>query len=126
MIIQNSTNQVAPVAQPTATASLAPRVSTESQTPNTPVSNSGAVEVAPQISPEMLKNAVAIINQVMQQSNSSLQFSVDGSTHQPVVRLVDTNTGELIRQIPSEETLAISRSIDEVMHRQGLLFKRTA
>ena len=79
-----------------------------------------------QVTPDELKNAVAVINQAMQQSNSSLQFSVDADSHTPIVRLVDTNTGELIRQIPSEETLAISRSLDEALQRQGLLCKQVA
>ncbi|WP_210543926.1 flagellar protein FlaG [Rhodoferax sp. PAMC 29310] len=73
----------------------------------------------PQVSPEELRSAVAVINQAMRQSNHSLEFSVDTDTHQTVVRMLDTSTGELIRQFPSEETLAISRSIGQFQ--QGLL-----
>lgn len=71
-----------------------------------------------------LKNAVGVINQVMRQSNHSLEFSVDTDTKKSIVKLVDTETGELIRQFPSEETLAISRSIDRFQ--QGLLLKQKA
>jgi flagellar protein FlaG len=39
------------------------------------------------------------------------------------VRVVDTVTGEVIRQVPSEELLAISRSIDKL---QGLLLRQEA
>ncbi len=78
------------------------------------------------VTPEQLKHAVAVINQVMRESNNSLQFSVDTDTKIPVVKLMDTQTGELIRQIPSEETLAISRSIDQFQQRQGLLLKQEA
>jgi flagellar protein FlaG len=38
--------------------------------------------------------------------------------------MVDTSTGELIRQFPSEATLAISRGIAEFQ--QGLLIKQKA
>jgi flagellar protein FlaG len=67
---------------------------------------------------EQLKNAADNINQVMQQSNQNLEFefTMDTDTKKAVVRVVDTKTGELIRQIPSEETLAIARSIDKFQH----------
>lgn len=77
-----------------------------------------------QVSAEELKNAVAVINQAMRQSNHSLEFSVDTDTHQTVVRMVDTSTGELIRQFPSEATLAISRSIGQFQ--RGLLLTQKA
>lgn len=77
-----------------------------------------------QVSAEELKSAVAVINQAMQQSNRNLEFSVDTDTHQTVVKMVDTSTGELIRQFPSEATLAISRSIGQFQ--QGLLLTQKA
>ena len=70
------------------------------------------------------KQAVEEINRAMRQSNRNLEFSVDDATSRVVVRLTDTETGEVIRQIPSEETLAISRSIGEFQ--QGLLLKQKA
>ena len=73
---------------------------------------------------EELKSAVAAINQVMQQTNLNLQFSVDTDTQQTVVKMVDTSTGEMIRQFPSEATLAISRGIEQFQ--QGLLFTQKA
>lgn len=92
--------------------------------PAKPVSIPVAAEVPQQPSPEALQNAVAAINQAMQQSNRALEFSVDSDTHRTVVRMVDTSTGELIRQFPSEATLAISRSIDQFQ--QGLLLEQKA
>jgi flagellar protein FlaG len=73
---------------------------------------------------EELKSAVAAINHVMQQSNQALEFSVDTDSNKTVVRMVDTSTGELIRQFPSEATLAISRGIEQFQ--QGLLLKQKA
>jgi flagellar protein FlaG len=75
-------------------------------------------------SPEQLNNAVKVINQVMQQSNQALEFSIDSSTKIPVVTLTDTQTGEVIRQFPSKETLAISQSIDQ--YQRGLLLTQKA
>ena len=75
-------------------------------------------------STEELKVAVAAINQVMQQANQSLEFSVDSSTNETVVKMVDTGTGELIRQFPSEAALAISRGIEQFQ--QGMLITQKA
>jgi flagellar protein FlaG len=87
-----------------------------------------AISTAPlvpqQVSVEELKSAVATINQAMRQSNHSLEFSVDTDTHRTVVKMVDTGTGELIRQFPSETALAISRGIDQFQ--QGLLLEQKA
>jgi flagellar protein FlaG len=75
-------------------------------------------------SPEELKQAVAAINQAMKQSNRNLEFMVDSDTDRTVVRMVDTSTGELIRQFPTETTLAISRGIEQFQ--QGLLLRQKA
>ena len=42
----------------------------------------------------------------------SLDFSVDASTGHSVLRVIDPQSGEVIRQLPAEETLRIARSID--------------
>lgn len=80
--------------------------------------------VSQQPSPRQLQNAIDSINRAMRQTSQNLEFSVDPSTKKPVVKMVDTQTGDLIRQFPSEETLAIARSIDQFLQRQGLLFNQ--
>ncbi len=123
MIIQNSNaNQGGPpVGQVGADAPKA-----IAKTQKTEPARDVALAPPQQPSPEQLNNAIDVINRVLQQSNHSLEFSVDSDTKRPVVKLVDTETGELIRQYPSDEMLAISRSIDQFQQRQGLLLKHQA
>jgi flagellar protein FlaG len=66
-------------------------------------------------SPEQLKKAADNISQAAEKSDQNLQFefSMDTDTNKSVVKVVDKQTGELIRQIPSEETIEIARSIDK-------------
>ncbi len=66
-------------------------------------------------SPEQLKTAADNINRAMQQANQNLEFefTMDTDTKKTVVKVVDKQTGELVRQIPTEETLEIARSIDK-------------
>jgi len=116
MIIQTTNLPPNQAMQPDMRAHGAAPAKTVAETP---------VQTAPQQpSAEELKSAVAVINQAMQQANQALEFSVDTDTHKVVVKMVDTSTGQLIRQYPTEETLAISRGIEQLQ--QGLLLKQKA
>ena len=92
---------------------------------------STAEQVTPQLpTPQQLTSAVERVNLAMRQSNQNLEFSVDSDTKKPIVKMVDSTTGEVIRQIPSEEMLAIARSIDQFLlqhqFQHGLLLKQQA
>jgi len=67
--------------------------------------------------------AIDSINQRLAESGADLRFSMDEDSGKLIVRVVDTATKEVIRQIPSEESLAISQSIEKL---QGLLVKQKA
>ena len=75
-------------------------------------------------SAEQVKTAVDNINRALKQTNKNLEFSVDQSTNKQMFKLKDVETGDVIRQYPTEEMLAISRSIDQFQ--QGLLLKQKA
>ncbi|MBI5626204.1 MAG: flagellar protein FlaG [Nitrosomonadales bacterium] len=77
-----------------------------------------------QPSATQLQNVVGNINKVMKQSNKNLEFTVDTDTKKSIVKLVDSETGDVIRQFPSEEALAISRAIENIQ--KGLLLKQKA
>ena len=130
MLIQNSSN-LAQAAQPARLASDgAPNVVTPSNVAAQPsaaleLPQSAAKPVAEQqASTEQLKSAVDNINRALKQSNKNLEFSVDESTNKQLFKLKDSETGDLIRQYPTEDMLAISRSIDQIQ--QGLLLKQEA
>jgi flagellar protein FlaG len=63
-------------------------------------------------------------NETMSMRLSNLQFTVSEGTDVPVVRIEDAETGELIRQIPSEEMVALSKALDEL--KQGMLLEEKA
>ncbi len=77
----------------------------------------------PEPSPLQLQQALQTINRKLANS-TSLEFSVDQSTKMTIVRVVDKDSGELIRQIPSDAALAIAESIGEFQ--KGLLLKQEA
>jgi flagellar protein FlaG len=77
-----------------------------------------------QPSSSQLQSVVDTLNKAVQQSNKNLEFTVDAETANPVVKLVDSNTGDVIRQFPTDEALSIAKAIDS--YQQGLLIKRQA
>lgn len=58
-----------------------------------------------------LEEALSTVNQHQQVVQQSLQFEVDADLDRTVVKLVDSKTGEVVRQIPSEELLAIAKKL---------------
>ena len=59
-----------------------------------------------------VKAQLEALTRTLQESQSNLSFSVDEGTGKTVVRVVRSSTGELVRQIPSEEALAIAASLE--------------
>lgn len=115
MIIQNTIN-LGQAAQP------GPQIG--EHLAKTAASTPVAAAPAPEPTKQQLKQAVDNINKSLQPSASNLEFNIDPSTQRAVVRVVDTNTGDVIRQIPSKEVLAIAESIDQL--NKGLLLSQKA
>jgi len=82
---------------------------------------------AGKVSNEELQQAVTQLNDRMQQVERDLLFSVDDSSGQTVVRVVNSETDEVVRQMPTEEALRISRNIkDQLGDVSGLIFETSA
>jgi flagellar protein FlaG len=88
--------------------------------PHAPVA---AIASVPLPSLDQVKRAVQDINKALQALSQSVEFSVDEESAHTIVRVVDQNTKEIIRQMPSQETLEIARALDKV---QGLLIRQKA
>ena len=75
-------------------------------------------EIDLELSQDALEKVVSQINAYVQNTQRDMDFSVDNSTGRVVVRVIDSVTEEIIRQIPSEEMLAISRHFLESLEDQ--------
>ena len=80
-------------------------------------SNGGSIDAA------ALHAATEKINQTMQGLGNNLEFTVDSETSMNIVRVVDKETNKTIRQFPSEEALAIAKTLDKL---QGMLVRTRA
>lgn len=70
-----------------------------------------------------VQRAADRLNEALEGLNRNLAISVFGSTGQMVVKVTDPATGDLIRQIPPEQLLAVVESVDEIV---GLIVNDTA
>ena len=61
---------------------------------------------------EEVEFVVSEISDFVQNFQRDLQFSVDTESGRTVIKVVDSKTDEVIRQIPSEETLRMARNLD--------------
>jgi flagellar protein FlaG len=72
---------------------------------------------------QQISSAVKEISSFFQMAQSSLEFSLDDVSGQMVMQIKDTQTNEVIRQIPSEDVLNLAKRLDDLT---GVLFKASA
>jgi flagellar protein FlaG len=103
-------NTARPTAEVTKPATIAAPVAAFAQVGRTP----GHAE---------LGNAVADLNKVAQANAQGVRFSVDEDSGRTIVKVVDTQTDAVLRQIPSVEALKLWRSIEKM---QGVMLRDKA
>lgn len=72
------------------------------------------------------ENTVDLVEKLrsqMQHIQRDLSFSIDDSSGDVVVRVIDGESGKIVRQIPSEEILRLTERLDEM---RSLLFEGKA
>ncbi|MDB5918690.1 MAG: flagellar protein FlaG [Massilia sp.] len=72
---------------------------------------------------QQLPEALKRINTVLQVRAPGLEFSIDEDSARSIVKVVDTDTNEVIRQMPSKEALEISKALE---HLDSLLIRDKA
>ena len=72
---------------------------------------------------EAVESAVKAVQEFVKPMSGNLEFTLDEESGRTVVKVTDSTTKELIRQIPSAEMLAIAKALDRL---QGLLGRQKA
>lgn len=67
----------------------------------------------PRLDGASITGAIAELNDYLQHEQRALHFSVDDTTGQTVIKVTDTESDQVIRQIPPEEILSVMRSLAE-------------
>ena len=98
------------------------RASTRTLEPEQAVPALKADDSAP-VAREDVEAAVATIQDFVQSVRRDLNFSLEEGSGRVVVKVTDSGSGDVIRQIPSEEALQLAENLSEV---RSLLFKAEA
>lgn len=82
---------------------------------NTPITTSASrIEVSEtELSSEKLEKVVQQLQDFMGEMNRSLQFKVDEDSGRNVIKVIDKESGDLVKQYPSEEVLGIVAKLAE-------------
>ena len=89
-------------------ASALPPQQAAAQTPGSPTA--GVAPVQPAVD---LSKAIEQIQGYLRDSGKNLSVTFDDSIDRYVTKVVSSDTGEVVRTIPSEEVLAVARAINE-------------
>ena len=68
---------------------------------------------------QRLQAAIDTLNAAVKKTPTALSFSRDDSSKRFVVQVTDTNTGEIIRNLPGDAVLRMSRQLDSM---KGIIF----
>jgi flagellar protein FlaG len=68
---------------------------------------------------DQLKMAVQEIEKFVQSVKRNLEFSIDEASGKVVVKVIASDSGEVVRQIPNEEVLKLANSLNDA---SSLLF----
>jgi flagellar protein FlaG len=63
----------------------------------------------------LLEQQLKEVNREYVERNISIRFSIDDATDSLVIKVMDTNTDKVIRQIPPDELLAIRKQVQEML-----------
>lgn len=70
-----------------------------------------------------LDSAVSDIQSFVQGIRRNLNFSIDDTTGEVVVKVIDAESGKVVRQMPSEEVLKLAARLDDI---RSLMFETRA
>jgi flagellar protein FlaG len=71
---------------------------------------------------ENIQEAIGRLNQQLKATGRDLTFQMDQELNRPIIIVRNIETGEVVRQIPSEEIIRMAHSLEEG---KGLLFNES-
>ncbi|AEA33846.1 flagellar protein FlaG [Hippea maritima] len=72
-----------------------------------------------QLSPDELKRVISKINDNVSKLNKDVRFTYNDTLKSLVVKVVDSKTGKVIREIPPQEVINLQKKLSEVV---GIIF----
>ncbi|MEH6493212.1 flagellar protein FlaG [Halopseudomonas sp.] len=82
-----------------------------------------AVEQSPEVERDQLQAAVSDIQNFVQSVRRDINFNLDDDSGRVVINVTEATSGDVIRQIPSEEALRLAENLSEI---RSVLFEAEA
>ena len=76
-------------------------------------------QAANDVKPQIIQSTAADIQRLSHAFNKKLEFKVDSSSNQVIVKVIDKETDKVIKELPPEELQRLHSNLKEVI---GLLF----
>lgn len=84
------------------------------------IGDRGLAIAADAYSIDRIREKVQELEAALPKTSNSLMFQVDEVLNRPVITVVDKNSGEVVRTLPSDEVLRVVHNIDKM---KGILFE---
>jgi flagellar protein FlaG len=84
----------------------------EAQRPEPETSTTVKGEVKGEVKGKDLEQALSRVREVFQKADSRLEFSVDPDLDRVVVKVMDGDSGTVIRQIPQQEVIDLAKRLE--------------
>ncbi|MEH3023245.1 MAG: flagellar protein FlaG [Pseudomonas oryzihabitans] len=101
----------------------APTASSDSVSPEKSKAQPAGQEQTDRPEDGNVDDALSKLKSKFQEDHRNLDFSIDDSTGEVVVKVLDGESGKLIRQMPSEEVLKLAKQLEDM---RSLMFKAEA
>lgn len=101
-ILSSTSNATA--AQGNQAANEAARVATQAKPEAVPAER----KAPPSVDAKLVAQAIEVLNEMAESQQRNLKFSVDEPSGRTIIRVYDSSSDELIRQIPGETVLQIA------------------
>jgi flagellar protein FlaG len=117
MVMEISTNGRAPAAETQRQAAPKELASVQAAAGDMEVANSSvqAAQEKPANDGSKLPDVVKALNEYVQNNRRNLEFSIDEDSGRSVVKVMIADSGEVVRQMPTEEALRISNYLQSQM-----------
>jgi flagellar protein FlaG len=81
------------------------------------------IKYDPKLARANLSSAINMLNEQMASTKRGLGFSYDQSKNSAVIKVTDLHSGNVVRQIPTEDVLKMAHHIDAM---KGILYNKIA
>ena len=116
--LQAMPQQMPPAAQAGAERAAAPAAAADkaeaADRPQLAVPKKAELTLDPQARARELQEAIAHINDQMQRNGHALAFSIDDTLNRTVIKVTNSESGEVVRQIPNESVLRVAHNLDRI------------